>query len=275
MSDDFTGQTIEGYELREKMGEGGHGVVYKAYRIADGLPFAIKVMLPEKAKDEEFLRRFEQEAQVIAELQHPNIISLVDFWQNRNGAFMAMRWLPGGSLRKMFQPDGLGLEAAIKMLEQIAGALSVAHKAGIIHRDVKPDNILFDEAGQAYLTDFGIARRMASMQRITQPGQMVGAPAYLSPEQISEKAISAATDVYGLGITLYETLTGKHPFINSGSIMLMMKHLYDPLPPLSKYKDNLPALLDQVLRKATNKDPVNRYASALMLLDDFRAAAGL
>ena len=158
---DLSGRTIRGYELREQIGAGGYGAIYKAYQPAVEREVAIKVILPEHAGKPEFAQRFENEARLVAQLEHPYIIPLHDYWHDDDGAFLVMRWLRGGSLRDALKQDGAwSPEQTAHLLDQIAAALAVAHKAGIVHRDLKPDNILLDEHGNAFLTDFGIAKDM-------------------------------------------------------------------------------------------------------------------
>jgi serine/threonine protein kinase len=159
--DDLSGQEIRGYKLIDCIGEGGFGVVYRAKQPAVDREVAIKVILPEFAKHPEFVQRFETEARMVAKLEHPHIVPLHDYWRDDEGAYLVMRWLRGGSLREALKEGPWGIEAAGQMLEQIADALTVAHKLGVVHRDLKPENILLDESGNAYLTDFGIAKDLS------------------------------------------------------------------------------------------------------------------
>jgi serine/threonine-protein kinase len=274
--DDLTGQTINGYEIRRKVGQGGFGVVYKAYQTAVGRDVAIKVILPDKRHDPEYIQRFELEAQVVAELEHPHIVPMYDYWKTEDLSYLVMRWLPNGNLRDAYKRADWTLEKTASMLEHVAGALEAAHKAGIIHRDLKPDNILFDDHGNAYLADFGVARKLSSTKRITVPGSMVGAPAYLAPEQIYKEEVTPQTDIYVLGITLFEALTRQHPYGDAGgNLILLTKQLIEPVPVLHEKNPKLPPALDGVIRKATAKDPNKRYVSALALEVEFRTAAGL
>src|SRR5687768_7472332 len=151
-------QIIKGYELREPLGTGGFGAVYKAFQPAVGREVAIKIILPALANQSEFIRRFEAEAQVIARLEHPSIVPLYDYWRDPQGAYLVMRWLRGGSLSDLLKRGALDLETIARVLDQVSGALTLAHRNGIVHRDIKPGNILLDEDGNAYLADFGIAK---------------------------------------------------------------------------------------------------------------------
>src|SRR5579859_42335 len=170
--ENLSGRTVKGYELREQIGTGGFGAVYRAYQASVKREVAIKVILPHYANDPDFIRRFESEAQLIAHMESPYIVPLHDFWHDSDGAFLVMRLLPS-SLRKSLQSGSWDVEATARLVEQIAGALSVAHRAGIVHRDIKPDNILLDDDANAYLTDFGIAKDL-SAQEMTQEGLLVG-----------------------------------------------------------------------------------------------------
>lgn len=268
------GTTIRDYAIREEVGSGGYGIIFKAQRLSDGLEVAIKVMRPEQAHNQEASQRFEQEAQLIAQLDHPNIIPLLDRWHDPLGAFIVMPWLAGGSLRHLYTAGRWSLAQTVIMLDQITDALDMAHRLKIVHRDIKPDNILFDGQGSAVLSDFGIARRTDSQQRITIGAGMIGSPAYLAPEQIFNRTISPQTDLYGLGITLFEALTGQHPFADAvGSLNLMLKQLQEKLPPVEQKNPALPPGLNAVIQKATAKEAQERHPSARALYEDFYAAA--
>ena len=262
--------TIKGYELRERAGVGGSGAVYRAYQASIGREVAIKVILPEYANQPEFVRRFEVEAQLIARLEHPHIVPLFDYWRDPDGAYLVMRWLPS-NLRTSLQHGAWPTESAARLLEQIAEALTVAHREGIIHRDIKPDNILLDEDNNAYLADFGIAKNINISSK--EGGATVGSPAYITPEQIRGESVSAHTDIYSLGLVIYELLTAEQPYADATTPEeLHQRHLNTPLPLLAARRSNLPAALDEVLQTATAKNPEHRYATALRFAAAFRAA---
>lgn len=263
------GQHIRGYEILRQIGSGGQSVVYLAHQAEKGRDVAIKVMLPEFLDDPELLARFQYEAVISFRLKHPHIVPLYDYWRDEHGAWLVMRYLPGGSLRAQFANGPWSLLRTAHMLDDIADALNLAHKNNIIHRDLKPDNILFDAEQRAYLTDFGVAKRLKA-DPITRMEMMVGSPAYLSPEQIRREEVTPRTDIYILGITLYETLTGRHPFIEAQTKMqILLKHLREPLPPLSRARPDLPPAVESVIQKATAKRPQDRYSDASALIAAF------
>jgi serine/threonine protein kinase len=267
--DNLSGRTTKSYELREQVGVGGFGVVYRAFQPSIGREVAIKIILPQYANQPDFIRRFEVEAQLIARLEHPHIVPLYDYWREPDGAFLVMRWLRG-NLRMALQRGSWSPEAVAWLLEQMASALTIAHRENVIHRDIKPDNILLDEDDNAYLADFGIAKDL-SLRSITATGSMVGSPSYITPEQIKGEPVTARTDIYSLGLVLYELLVGEKPYPQATTpAELIHKHLSEPLPPLPAR--NLPAAFNEVLQKATAKDPTHRYGSVTRFAAAFRAA---
>ncbi len=271
---DFIGQTIHGYEIREQIGAGGYGAVYKAYETSVNRDVAVKVILPEHANKSEFAQRFEAEARLVAQLEHPHIVPLYAYWRDDAGAFLVMRYVKGGSLRDVLQTQSaVSLAQTARLLNHITGALEVAHSAGVIHRDLKPGNILLDERGNAYLTDFGIAKQLDDDARITGTDSIVGTFAYLAPEQVQGESVSPQTDTYALGIMLYEMLVGEHPFADTPIMMMVTKHLQEPVPPITENRPDLPGYIDHVIQKATAKDPTDRYTDALTMAVDFRRAA--
>ncbi|NIP14962.1 MAG: protein kinase, partial [Pseudomonadales bacterium] len=265
-------RAIRGYELRERIGAGGFGVVYRAYQPSVGRDVAIKVILPEYANHPDFIRRFEAEAQLVARLEHLHIVPLYDYWREPDGAYLVMRWLRGGNLRGSLQRGPWAPEAAARLLDQVAGALAVAHRQGVVHRDVKPENILLDEEGNAYLSDFGIAKDLMRPTGVTETGAVVGSPAYGSPEQAQGRSITPQSDLYSLGVVMYQVLTGEHPFPGVTPAEQLIKHLTEPLPPLRERRPELPETLEEVIGRATAKDPAERYADALGFAGAFRAA---
>ncbi len=265
----LTGTAVKSYEIEALLGQGGYGVVYRARQSAVLREVAIKVILPKYANSPEFIRRFESEAQVVARLEHPHIVPLYDYWREPDSAFLVMRYLRGGSLRDWLDAYGVvDTERAGRILEQIGSALTFAHRNGVVHRDVKADNILLDEDGNAYLGDFGIAKEVGNEGHIA--GDIVGTPAYLAPEQIRGGEVGPQSDVYAFGIMLYEMLTGRRPFAELTLATLVYKHLNEPLPMIDPDELSLPSAFNSIIQRATAKDPSERYPDALSLVKEFR-----
>ena len=256
-------QGIRGYELGEKIGEGAFGSVYKAFQKGIEREVAIKIIHPQYANQPRFIRRFEAEAQIIAQLEHPHIVPLYDYWREPDGAFLVMRWLRGGSLQTALEKELFPLETTVAIITQIASALQTAHTHGIVHRDVKPGNILLDEENNAYLADFGIARNTRADMQQSQSNALIGSPAYISPEQLLGEEVTPATDIYCLGLVLYTLLTGESPYTTTSIVELMTKQINDPLPLLNGSRQDLPAHIDDVLQKATAKKPGERFQNAV------------
>ena len=257
--EDLSGRAIRGYALGDRIGKGGMGVVYRAVQPIVERQVAIKIILPQYANHPDFIRRFEAEAQLVARLEHPHIVPLYDYWREPSIAFLVMRLLRGGSLQKLLEEGPLSSDMTLRIMEQIGSALGAAHRVGVIHRDLKPANILLDEDQNAYLSDFGIAKNLGNpnLEDLTQADAILGSPAYISPEQIRSEFVRPQTDIYCLGVVLYELLTGQTPFSGPTPIDIMHQHLSAPLPPLAARRSGLPGTLDAVIERATVKDPLN------------------
>ena len=267
---DLKGEPLRGYRLLDQIGEGAFGVVYRATQPQIGREVAIKAVHPEFANHPDFVRQFEREAQIVARLEHPHVVPLYDYWREPDAAYLVMRYLRGGSLEDLLADGPLEPARAASILDQMAAALSAAHRQGIVHRDVKPGNVLLDEEGNAYLTDFGVALDVGAPEK-TSGTMMRGTPAYLSPEQIRLEPAVPASDVYALGVVLYEMLTGEHPFPASSLTALLDQHLRDPLRSLRQARPDLPVGVDDVIAKATAKVVEDRFADPLELALALRA----
>ncbi len=271
-----TTDTIQGYEIQEEIGAGGFGIVYRAVEQSVlRREVAIKVVLPKYANQPDYIRRFESEAQIVSRLEHPHIVPLYDYWRNPDGAYLVMRWLRGGNLKAMIAQEPLNLETTGHILNQVGTALALAHRQGVIHRDIKPSNVLLDEEGNAYLTDFGIAKDLAAFATQTEPDVVMGTSGYMSPEQARSETVSPRTDVYSLGVMLYEMLAGEHPFPNVNRIEQIYKHLNDPLPLLTGLENGVQDGINDVIQKATAKNPAERYGDVLKFVAAYREAAQL
>jgi WD40 repeat protein/serine/threonine protein kinase len=270
---DWSGRTLKGYELRERIGFGGFGVVYRAYQPSLEREVAIKIILPEHANSPNFIRRFEVEAQLIARLEHLHIVPLHDYWREPDMACFVMRYLRGGSLQQVIDQQGPWPPSdAARLLEQIASALDSAHQHQIIHRDIKPANILLDENRNAYLADFGIAKIINPLQTEPDDVDRYGSPAYVSPEQVMGSAVSPQTDIYSLGVVLYMLLTGRTPFLDPRTTTVIRRQLNEDLPPLQTLRPDLPhaAAINILIWRATSKRPEARYSTAMSMATDFR-----
>jgi WD40 repeat protein/ABC-type sugar transport system substrate-binding protein len=270
---DLLHQENKGYEIQEVLGEGGFGAVYRAYQPLVKREVAIKVILPEYANKPDFIRSFETEAQLIARLEHLHIVPLYDYWRDPSGAFLVMRMLRGGSLADSLRRDGpWSLEATARLLDQIASALSVAHQSRVIHRDLKPGNILLDNDRNAYLSDFGLSIELTGDELGEDLGVMVGTPAYVAPEQIQGLEVTPQTDIYSLALIIWEVLTGQQAVQGANASDLIIKQMSENIPLLSMYRNDLPRDLDTVFQIATAKDPAKRYPNILAFAAAFQYA---
>ena len=265
MSNKLIGQTVGQYQITEHLGKGGMAEVYKAYQPNLDRYVALKVLHPIVATDEQFLARFRTEARSVATLRHQHIVQIFDFGNEGKTYYMVMEFVDGQTLKQKLnkmrdENKVMSLEEASKLLTQVAQALDYAHERGLIHRDVKPANILLTSGGDAILSDFGIAR-MVESTRQTMTG-VVGTPEYMSPEQGQGKELDARSDIYALGVVLYEMLTGKMPYQADTPLAVIFQHVRDPLPLPSLINADIPEPVERVILKALAKSPENRYSSA-------------
>jgi serine/threonine-protein kinase PknK len=267
------GSRLAGYTIEEEIGRGAMGWVYRATHERLGRAAAVKVLPPRLASDETFRERFIRESQLVAAIEHPNIIPIYDAGESEGVLYIAMRLVDGTDLGRMIEHDGpLSLEGTLSMVDQAGAALDAAHARDLVHRDVKPANILVEAGtGRAFLTDFGIAKQGRSRGE-TQPGTFLGTVDYVAPEQIKGQAVGAAADVYALGCVLYECLTGDAPFARETDVAVVHAHLLDPPPAASAIRPELPVALDAVIAKALAKADSERYGSAAELVAAAREA---
>jgi serine/threonine protein kinase len=261
------GRTLGKYQLTELLGRGGMAEVYKAHHPQLDRYVTIKVLHSYLAEGEDFLARFQREARAVAALRHPHIVQIHDFDVQDGTYYMVMEFIDGGTLQGRMADlarEGayLPLAQVLGILSQVAGALDYAHKKGIIHRDIKPSNILLNTSGEAYLTDFGIAR-MVSATQFTATGALIGTPTYMSPEQALGEELTGASDIYSLGIILFESLTGKAPFTSDTTpLAVIHKHVHEPPPKPSSLRPALAGELEAVVLKTLEKAPEQRFLSA-------------
>ena len=256
------------YELIEKIGEGGMAVVYKAKDRLLNRYVAIKILRPEFTQDEQFLESFKRESQAAAGLQHPNIVSIYDVGRTGNINFIVMELVDGRPLSDLIKEKGrLDYKTTIDIAKQMASALSIAHKHQIIHRDVKPHNIMITSDGVAKLTDFGIARAVSNATMVADTSKIIGSVHYFSPEQARGAYVDERSDIYSLGIVMFEMLTGRVPFDGETPVEVALKHINEDVPSPAKLVPGIPPALDKIVLKATDKYQTERYKSVDEMLE--------
>lgn len=272
------GETLGRYRIVEHLGHGGMAEVYKAYHPGLERFVAVKVLHPFLAQEEGFLTRFRREAKAVAALRHPNIVQVLDFDhdQTRDLYYMVMEFIDGPSLKARLQElaeegQQMPLDEAVRIISAVAEALSYAHRRGMVHRDVKPANVVFNSEGQAILTDFGIAK-MVDVAGLTASGSMIGTPAYMAPEQGMGQAGDERSDIYSLGVMFYQLTTGTLPFEADTPMGIVLKHIGEPLPSPRLLRPDLPEALEQVILRAMAKDPAQRYQTAAEFVADLQQA---
>jgi serine/threonine-protein kinase len=252
----------ERYELEEVVGTGGMSTVYRAHDQLLERNVALKVLHPHYAGDDEYVERFRREARSVAQLSHPHIVTVIDRGEDDGQQFIVFEYVDGENLKQLVERTGpLPTRRAIELAVEIADALAFAHEHGLIHRDVKPQNVLLTPDGDAKVTDFGIARSFEVEHGMTQTGTVLGTSNYLSPEQAGGKPTTPATDVYSLGVVVYELLTGDVPFPGENFVAIAMKHINDPPPDLLERRPDVPLRLAAAVDRALEKDPARRFAT--------------
>ena len=254
---------IPGYQILKKINQGGMSTVYLATQRSMGRQVALKVMSPVLNADPIFSERFQREANIVGQLSHPNIVAIHDIGRYRSLNYIAMDFLPGGSVADALTRGAIEPLEALHITRQIAMALDHASNKGYVHRDLKPENILFREDGSAVLTDFGVARAVARTTRMTNTGMVVGTPHYMSPEQARGAAVDGRADLYSLGVVFYEMLTSAVPFQAEEAVAIAIKHLTDPIPRLPARHSLYQGLIDRFLAK----DADHRFQRGLDVVD--------
>ncbi|MGZ6346982.1 MAG: protein kinase domain-containing protein [Anaerolineales bacterium] len=260
------------YEIKAEIGRGGMATVYHAYDPRFEREVALKVLPREMLHDPQFRTRFEREAKTIAMLEHPAIVPVYDFGEEDGQPYFVMRYMTGGSLTDRMKKGPMSIQDAAQLFERIAPALDEAHAKGIIHRDLKPGNILFDQYGAPYISDFGIAKIAANPSNVT-GSAIVGTPAYMSPEQAQGEGIDGRSDIYGLGVILFELLSGNQPYHGDTPMSVVVKHITDPVPHILDVKPDLPAAIEAVVEKAMAKDRDQRFPTVKALSEALNAVA--
>lgn len=275
------GQRIAGYRIERILGRGGMAVVYCATDLRLDRMVALKLIAPERVRDDTFRRRFAHESRVAAKIDHPHIVPVFEAGETDGVLYIAMRYVSGLDLRALLDRDGpLPVATALRIASQVASALDAAHDHDLVHRDVKPGNILVaagtdsDHPEHVYLTDFGLTKKTLSLSGITTVGEIVGTLDYMAPEQISGRPVDGRCDLYSLACVVYETLAGVPPFQRDEDLALLWAHQYDPPPPLSERRPGIAPAAEQVMAKALSKVPEDRYDSCLEFVAALRAATG-
>jgi tRNA A-37 threonylcarbamoyl transferase component Bud32 len=271
----LVGKKLGNYEIIEMIGKGGMAAVYKGYQASMNRYVAIKVMSQQFSEQESFIQRFQNEAQLIAQLEHAHILPVYEFGKEANLLYIVMRYLPTGTLEDRIKESNLPFKEAIAIFTQIAGALNYAHSRGVIHRDLKPANILLDAQGNAFLSDFGIAKSIEGTQNLTGTGSVVGTPTYMSPEQGMGEAIDGRSDIYALGVMLFEMLTGSVPFKAENPMAVMLKHINEPPPQPRALNPAIHPDVEAVVLRALAKTREARYQTAQEMIDALNYAVSV
>ncbi|MER5733578.1 serine/threonine-protein kinase [Streptomyces sp. NPDC002138] len=276
------GKQIAGYRIERMIGRGGMAVVYCAKDLRLDRMVALKLIAPERVRDEVFRRRFAHESRVAARIDHPHIVPVFEAGETEGVLYIAMRYVVGLDLRGLLDRDGpLPVTAAVRIAAQVASALDAAHEHELVHRDVKPANILIaagtdsDHPEHAYLTDFGLTKKSLSLSGFTTAGEFVGTLDYMAPEQIAGRPVDGRCDQYSLGCVVYETLVGSPPFVRDDAPALLWAHQYDQPPPLAERRPDIALAAGAVLERALAKIPEDRYGSCLEFVAALRTAAGI
>ena len=261
------------YTITEEIGAGGMATVYRAYQPSMDRHVAIKVIRVSILQDPTLRERFQREARLIARLEHPHLLPVYDFDGDHEPPYIVMRYLEGGTLKQVLAKGEIPFDEVLYMLNQVAMALDYAHRQGVVHRDLKPSNVMIDREGNAFVTDFGIARAAGNQDNLTHDGDLIGTPAYMSPEQANGRSdVDHAADIYALGAMLFEMLTGSVPYHHDSSLGILMSHLNDPIPSAHARNARIPKAVDQVIQTAMAKDKAARYPRAEAMVADLTKA---
>jgi serine/threonine-protein kinase len=272
MLDNLIGRNLGAYQIREPLGTGGMATVYKAYHPALRRDVAIKILAPHLVGDPLCRARFQREAHTIARLEHRAILPIYDVGEEDGLFYLVMRYVDGGTLEDLITGQALPLERAVQLIGQVAEALAHAHRQGVIHRDIKPANILIDRDGNALLADFGIAKLVEETRQLTSTGARLGTALYMAPEQVLGHSLDGRTDIYALGVVLYEALTGTCPFMADELLALALMHVHSAPRPPSLLNSAIPPALDRVIEWALAKNPAERFQSAESMATALRKA---
>jgi serine/threonine protein kinase len=268
---ELIGKILGHYRILEVVGQGGMSTVYKAVDLRDEKIAAVKVMLPYLSRDDKLKKRFRQEAKMLSQLKHPNIVPILDYGEENGHLYYIIPYMPLGSLSDRLINGPISIEETAQIISQAAAALQHAHDKHIVHRDVKPSNILLDKQGKAQLSDFGFAYWSEATLDLTGSG-LVGTPGYMSPEQCLGEGVTELSDQYSLGVVLYRLVVGRIPFEGETPLAVALKHINEPLPPPREVNQGVPVPIENVLITALDKNPKNRYGSVAIFNDALQDA---
>jgi len=272
---DLAGATLGRYQIVARLGRGGMADVYKGFQPSLDRYVAIKVLHPSMVEEAEFVQRFQREAKNVARLRHPNIIQVFDYDNQGDIYYMVMEFLDGPTLKAALEEvhrrrEEMPLLVALRIVSDVGAALAYAHEMGVVHRDVKPANIMLDRSGRVILTDFGVAK-MLTGTKVTVTGTVLGTPAYMSPEQGSGEPGDSRSDIYSLGVVLFELATGRLPYDADTPLAVLLKHAHDPLPIPRSVNPDIPESVERLILRSLAKDPADRYPTVQAMLDDIAA----
>ncbi len=257
----MVGELIAGrYELEKLVGSGGMSNVFRAHDRLLERTVALKILHEQYTRDEDYVERFRREARAVAQLSHPNIVTVIDRGEQEGRQFIVFEYIDGENLKELSNRGPLDVHEALRLSLQVARALSFAHERGLVHRDVKPQNVLLNEDGQAKVTDFGIARSL-DVHGVTQTGTVLGTSDYIAPEQARGQKVDPKTDIYSLGVVLYELLSGEVPYSGDNFVAVAMRHVNEPVPSVLDKRPDCPVRLDLAIERAMSKDPEDRFGS--------------
>ncbi len=266
------GENVGPYRITKQLGVGGMATVWKAYHPALDRYVAIKVLHPSFKEDPQFTARFQREAKIVAKLTHPHIVPIYDFSEHEGMAYLVMRYIDGRTLKALLKEGPLPLDRVIDILEPAGQALAYAHDQGVLHRDIKPSNFILSSEGEVFLTDFGLARMAETGDSTLSRDMLVGTPQYISPEQARGERLDARTDIYSLGVVLFEMLTGKVPYDADTPYAVIHDHIFSPLPLPTEFKPDVPAPVERVVLKALAKDRNDRFENVREMVSALQEA---
>ncbi|MGB3905251.1 MAG: protein kinase [Anaerolineae bacterium] len=266
------GENVGPYRITKRLGVGGMATVWKAYHPALDRYVAIKVLHPSFKEDPQFTARFQREARIVAKLIHPHIVPIYDFSEHEGMSYLVMRFIEGRTLKPILKEGPLSLDRVLETVEPAGEGLAYAHEQGVLHRDIKPSNFIITAEGEVFLTDFGLARMAETTDSTLSRDMLVGTPQYISPEQVRGEKLDAGTDIYSLGVVLFEMLTGKVPYDADTPYAVIHDHIFSPLPVPSEFNPDIPEAVERVVLKALAKDRKDRFESVRDMISALKGA---